>query len=173
MAETNTTGESTKDRLVHLEAIMGTLQPNLESLAKNTEINSIEMANVRQICAVFVSKFSNKLNKVLEDVAALVEVLKSDNGDLEKEVGLLKQAVGNARHVERGLLKVKVLEPKTYNKTQNAKELENFLWHIEQYFQVACVLEEERVTITSICLESDAKCDGGVRFKKMLKHNDQ
>lgn len=113
---------------------MGTLQPNLESLAKNIEINSIEMANVKQTCAVFVSEFSDKLNKVLEDVAALVEVLKSDMGDLEKEVGLLKQAVGNACHVEGGPLKVKVLEPKAYNQTRNAKEFENILWHIEQYF---------------------------------------
>lgn len=133
-AETNTIGELTKDRSVRLEAIMGTLQPNLESLAKNIEINSIEMANVKQTCAVFVSEFSDKLNKVLEDVAALVEVLKSDMGDLEKEVGLLKQAVGNACHVEGGPLKVKVLEPKAYNQTRNAKEFENILWHIEQYF---------------------------------------
>lgn len=120
-------GELTKDRFVRLEAIVGTLQPNLESLAKNMEINSIEMANVKQTCAVFVSEFSDKLNKVLEDVAALVEVLKSDIGDLKKEVGLLKQAVCNTRHVKGGPLKVKVLEPKAYNETQNAKELENIL----------------------------------------------
>lgn len=32
------------------------------------------------------------------------------------------------------LLKVKVPEPKAYNKAQNTKELENFQWDMEQYF---------------------------------------
>lgn len=45
--KTNVTGESTKDKLVRLKAIMGTLQHDLESLAKNMEINSIEMVNVK------------------------------------------------------------------------------------------------------------------------------
>lgn len=36
IVETNMTGESKKDRLVHFEAIVCTLQPDLESLAKNT-----------------------------------------------------------------------------------------------------------------------------------------
>ena len=126
-AETNMTGESTKDKLVHLETIVGTLQPELESLAKNTEINSIEMAGVKQTCAEFVGEFSDKLNKVMEDVAALVEVLKGNIGDLEKEVGLLKWAVSNTPREEEGPSKVKVPEPKAYNETRNAKELENFL----------------------------------------------
>ena len=41
------TGESTKDILVRLETIVGNLQPELESLAKNTEVNSIAMAGVK------------------------------------------------------------------------------------------------------------------------------
>ena len=47
MAETNITGESTADKLVRLEAIVGTLQPDLESLPKNTKINSIKIACVK------------------------------------------------------------------------------------------------------------------------------
>lgn len=74
MDETNMMRESTKDRLVRLETIVATQQPELESLAKNTEINSIEMASVKQTCAEFVSKFSDKLNKVMKDVAALVDL---------------------------------------------------------------------------------------------------
>ena len=74
-----------------------------------------------------MGEFSDKLNKVMEDVAALVEVLKGNIGDLEKEVGLLKWAVSNTPREEKGPSKVKVPEPKAYNETRNAKELENFL----------------------------------------------
>lgn len=56
-AETNITGELTKDILVRLWTVVGTLQPELESLAKNTKINSIEMAGVKQTCAKFVGEF--------------------------------------------------------------------------------------------------------------------
>lgn len=94
---------------------------------KNTKINSIEIAGVKQTCAEFVSKFSDKMNMVMEDVAALVEVLKDDIEDLEKEVGFSKRAVGNTPRVEDGPSKVKVPEPKAYSGTRNAKELENFL----------------------------------------------
>lgn len=105
----------------------------------------------------FVNKFSKKLNKVIEDVAALAEVLKSSIGDLEEEVGLLKQAVGNTLRSKDGHLKAKVLKPKVYSRTRNATELENFLWDMEQYFRPARVLKAKCTTITSIYLDGDAK----------------
>ena len=48
------TGESTKDKLVRLETIVSTLQPNLESLSKNTKINSIKMASATNLHRVRV-----------------------------------------------------------------------------------------------------------------------
>lgn len=104
-----------------------------------------------------MSEFSDKLNKVMEDVTALVDVLKSDIRDLENEVGLLKRAINNTLRGDEGPSKVKVPEPKAYSGTRNAKELKNFLWDMEQYFQHARVPEAERVTITSMYLEGDAK----------------
>lgn len=68
--------ESTKDKLVRLDAVVDTLQSDLESLAKNTKINFIEMENVKQTSMEFVNKFSDKLNMATEDVAILADVLK-------------------------------------------------------------------------------------------------
>ena len=50
-----------------------------------------------------------------------------------------------------------MLEPKAYNGTWNVKELENFLWDVEQYFRATPMPEVERVTITSMHLKGDAK----------------
>lgn len=85
------------------------------------------MESVKLTCAEFVNKFLDKLNKVMKDVAALVEVLKGDIRDLEKEVGLLKWAASNTSRAKDGPSKVKVPKPKAYNGTQNAKELGNFM----------------------------------------------
>ena len=40
---------------------------------------------------------------------------------------------------------------------RNAKELENFLWDMEQFFKVAHVPDDEKVSITSMYLFCDAK----------------
>ena len=53
--------------------------------------------------------------------------------------------------------KVKVLEPKHFNSARSAKDLENFVWDIEQYFKAAKVPDQEKVTITSMYLLGDAK----------------
>lgn len=59
-------------------------------------------------------------------------MVKYDIKDLEKKVRLLKRAANNTSRAEDGPLKVKVPKPKAYNGTQNAKELEIFLWDMEQ-----------------------------------------
>ena len=43
--------------------------------------------------------------------------------------------------------KVKVFEPKPFNGARSAKDLENFLRDIEQYFKAAKVPSQEMVTI--------------------------
>ena len=53
--------------------------------------------------------------------------------------------------------KVKVPEPKPFNGARSAKDLDNFLWDMEQYFKAAKVLDQEMVTITSMYLLGDAK----------------
>lgn len=68
--------ESTKEKRVRLEATIGTLQFDLESLAKNTEINSIKIAST--VYRMFVNTFTEKLNKVIRDVTILAEVQKSN-----------------------------------------------------------------------------------------------
>ncbi len=70
------------------------------------------MAGVRQTCIEFVNDFSDKLNKVAEDVSALVVMLKGDIGNLKKENGLLKHVVNNTSRANDGPSKVKMPEPK-------------------------------------------------------------
>ena len=53
--------------------------------------------------------------------------------------------------------KVKVPESKPFNSARSAKDLENFLRDMEQYFKVARVPDQEMVTITSMYLLGDAK----------------
>ena len=53
--------------------------------------------------------------------------------------------------------KVRVPEPKQFGGARNAKDLENFLWDMEQYFIAARILVGEQVTMTTMYLSGDAK----------------
>ena len=53
--------------------------------------------------------------------------------------------------------KVKVPKPKPFNGSRSAKDLENFLWDMEQYFKATRVSDQEMVTITSMYLLGDTR----------------
>ena len=53
--------------------------------------------------------------------------------------------------------KVQAPKPKSFSGNCNARELENFLWDMEQFFKAARVLDSEKVSITSMYLMGDAK----------------
>lgn len=66
------------------------------------------------------------------------------------------QAVSNGTSGDKSNLKV--LEPKSFGGKRSAKELKNFLWDMETYFQAAKVFQKEKVSnITGMNLSSSAK----------------
>ncbi|XP_070035302.1 uncharacterized protein [Nicotiana tomentosiformis] len=85
--------------------------------------------------------------------------LSQENADLKRETVVLRRALcedAPQRGVDR--LKVKIPEPKAFGGARSARELENFLWDMEQYFHDIRVQDEkEKVTLTSMYLSKDAK----------------
>lgn len=69
-----------------------------------------------------------------------------------KRVSLAGSSSGGHTHA-----KVKVPKPIALGGVRTAKDLENFLWGMEQCFQVARIPDGERVSITSMYLSGDAK----------------
>ena len=53
--------------------------------------------------------------------------------------------------------KVRMPAPKPFGGARNAKDLENFLWDMEQYFIAARIPFGEQVTITTTYLSGDGK----------------
>ena len=100
------------------------------------------------------------LIRVKELVAALDaqgNVVRETQSQLETEIALLKRAMRGLPREGEVATKVKVPEPKSFNGARSAKDLENFLWDMEQYFKAARVPEQKIVTITSMYLSGDAK----------------
>ena len=77
---------------------------------------------------------------------------------LREDVAVLKKALPRTspRTIDAAP-KVKVPEPKRFDEIRSAKELENFMWDMEQFFRAAQVADEEKVSITGMYLMGDTK----------------
>ena len=75
---------------------------------------------------------------------------------LSNELTLVKRAIhGSVAGSDKR--RVKVPEPKPFSGARSAKDLENFLWDMEQYFKAVHTPVEEMVTIATMYLHGDAK----------------
>ncbi|CAH9116738.1 unnamed protein product [Cuscuta epithymum] len=93
------------------------------------------------------------------DLVNELEARSAENEATRSELVILKRALaaGLVPSAEVGSSKIKVPEPKTFGGDRNAKELENFLWDMEEYFKAAKVPDEEKVRIAPMYLSGDAK----------------
>ena len=103
--------------------------------------------------------FDERMDTLRNKVLAMTEEFQERTTSLEGEIVLLKQAMvqGTPFASDSPPAKVRVPEPKPFGGAQNAKDLENFLWDMEQYFVAARIPVGEQVTITTMYLSSDAK----------------
>ena len=100
------------------------------------------------------------LIRVKELVAALDaqgSAVRETQSQLETEITLLKKAMRGLPREGEVATKVKVPKPKSFNGARSAKDLENFLWDMEQYFKAARVLDQEMVTIIIMYFSGVAK----------------
>ena len=85
---------------------------------------------------------------------------------LGEEVTILKKAVSQCPFTGSDAPpKVQALKPKGFSGVKNVKELENFLWDIQQFFKVTHVPSGEKVSIISIHLSGDSKLCGALRWE--------
>jgi hypothetical protein len=85
----------------------------------------------------------------------------------EETIVILKKVVRNAP-TGVSTSKPKVPEPKCFGGARSAKELENFLWDMEQYFSIAKIGVAEQVDLTVLYLTGDAKLWWRTRTKDDL-----
>jgi len=86
---------------------------------------------------------------------------------VEETIAILKRAVTNAP-IRVSTSKPKVPEPKCFGGARSSKELEKFLWDMEQYFSVEKISVAEQVDLTVMYLTGDAKLWWRTRTKEDL-----
>ncbi|KAL0363843.1 UNVERIFIED_CONTAM: hypothetical protein Sangu_0481900 [Sesamum angustifolium] len=101
-----------------------------------------------------------RVTLMVEEVSILTNVVEVKVDGIQAEMNLLKCVVG--RNKDRASMS-KVPDPKPFGGALSAKELKNFLWDMETYFQAIRILEAEKVSVTNMESLQKLKHSGTVR----------
>ncbi|MCF8701937.1 hypothetical protein L3054_11180 [Corynebacterium sp. MC-10] len=146
-----------------LEKLLGTVENTEDAASVIVRIQDVntELARFREIMTLKTTgydEFHLGTLTQIEDLKKENEDLARENVNLNLEVGLLRRTMaGLTAGQEAGHSKVRIPEPNAYTGSRSAKELENFLYDIEQYFTMARIAEEDKLNIATIYLHGDAK----------------
>ena len=119
----------------------------VESQAKHVEGEFVDM--------------KSEVQSGIEELRRMIESLQVDVAVLKKVV--LQGCPSSNPDVGP---KVQVLEPKIFCGNRNARELENFLWDMEQCFKAAHVPDSEKVSMTNMYLWGMQNCGGVLGLEK-------
>jgi hypothetical protein len=131
--------EAIRERLMRLESLIGSDEEGEECSVIDRLKEAMESAERAESLYIFLAAESS------ERLAATEEM-----------IAILKKTVTNS-HVGVSSSKPKVPEPKCFGGARSSKELENFLWDMEQYFSVVKINVVEQVDLTVMYLTGDAK----------------
>ncbi|XP_070045739.1 uncharacterized protein [Nicotiana tomentosiformis] len=135
------TNAELRQRVEQLEALVG------QALEMGSD--SSVLARMARLEADYAARYETTL--------AEMALVRKDEEELREEVVQLRRALQNNAPRNNDRTKMRIPEPKAYGGARSAKELENFLWDMEQYFLAARVPNDEKVTITPMYLTDDAK----------------
>lgn len=147
-------GDTTKDRVIRLEKLVGVDAPDAEEALLNRMDRLVEAVKYLQ---GQVEDLRTKHDEMSQDTAAMAEVQRQESVAQSEEITLLKRAVLDQPQGQVGRTRMKVPEPKSFGGARSAKELENFVWDVEEYFTAAQVADADRVSIAAMYLVGDAK----------------
>ncbi|XP_077242396.1 uncharacterized protein LOC143882895 [Tasmannia lanceolata] len=144
---------STRERIAGVEERVTAVGQQQFNLAELTEGLGVETKGMIEEVEERVHALAELLNQAaMEDLRKQVETLTG-------QVNLLMRTIGNGigGHGDGQGSRVRVPEPRCYAGARDAKELQNFLFHIEQFFRATHLDEEAKVTTASMYLSDDAK----------------
>ncbi|CAN1194169.1 hypothetical protein LINPERPRIM_LOCUS21659 [Linum perenne] len=134
----------------HITAIEDMGQNSEEYQASVGELRN-EVHNLGQRVTELEARFGELHAEVLGTITTISETMretyqaelvgiKEELENLKGDMSLCKRAMANGDVTATS--KVDVPRPKSYGGSRNAKELENFLWGLEQYFEASGIHDE-------------------------------
>ena len=145
------------ERMTEMEEALGEWPSEEDTVASWAEHTMGEIQVQRSLLETYDNFFEEKLARFKAEMQSLIDDFKGVLQSYGEDVAVLKKAVLQGFSSGPEALSSKVRKPKGFNDNMNAKELEKFLWDMEQFFKAAHIPDDEKVSITSMYLTGDAK----------------
>ena len=162
--------------VAHTKEGMDLLEQSMEKAVEDLKVHIQDLQEGMQSSSVHMvshEEFMTFQDKVLSMVASLeskVEVLTKHEEELRHEVVIYKTALSARVMVTHEAPRVEVPKPHTFSGQRDAKELDNFLWHMERYFEeIALTDEAMKVRIATLYLTDNATLWWHRRFLEIEK----
>ncbi|KAK9705332.1 hypothetical protein RND81_07G049000 [Saponaria officinalis] len=148
-------GASTKERLMALEKAVNEKIPTLESLVielrreldtRETVMKKMVTSHENQLRAL-----ENAMSEHLSNYESLEVAYKEEMTFLHRRVEELTEMCSTLEE------KVKAPPPRTFCRTRDSTEIDNFIFDMEQYFRVSQLDEELKIDTASMYLVDDVK----------------
>ena len=105
----------------------------------------------------FQEKVLSMLARMESRIDALTTQMESRDQKVRQELAIYKAAVSARVMATQEASRVEVLKPQGFSGKRDAKELDNFLWHMERYFKaITLTVEADKVRIATLYLTDTA-----------------
>ena len=138
------------DALVALNELkqrVALIEEKAKGLDSSLELHTEE---IRDVIAVIQSELEKRNDA--DEIASL----KNDLEQVRGQVNLLVRAASSISP-NAEVSRVKLPDPKAFDGVRDAKEVENYLFDMEQYFKLAKTADDAKISLASLYLTGDAK----------------
>ena len=166
--------DKSRDAISNLEGRFVRLELGVADAKEGMDLLEKSMVKVVEDLKVKIQNLKEGMqDKVLSMLASLesrVEVLTKHDEELRHEVAIYKTALSAQVIATHEAPRVEVPKPHTFSGQRDAKELDNFLWHMERYFEaIALTNEAMKVRIATLYLTDNATLWWHRRFLEIEK----
>ena len=160
--------ETLRERIAKMKEMLGDWPCEDDTEASWVEHTVGEIQVQRSFLETRDKFFKEKFTGLKVEIQSLMNDFEGVLQSYGEDIAVLKKAVlQGCSSSPEAPPKVQVLKPKGFNGNMNTKELENFLWDMEQFFRATHVLDDEKVSITNMYLTGDDKLWWRTRMRMM------
>ena len=144
-----------------MEKAVEDLKVHIEDLQEGIQGSSVPVLSHEEFMKVL---------DMLSSLESRVEVLTKHEEELRQEVAIYKTVLYARVMATHEVPRVEVPKPHTFTRKRDSKELDNYLWHMERYFEVMALTDEvTKVRTATFYLTDNATLWWRRRFMEIEK----
>ncbi|WKA00569.1 hypothetical protein VitviT2T_018910 [Vitis vinifera] len=145
------------------------LREQIQDLREGVLVSQVQPVSHEEFVS-FQGKVLSMLASMESRIEALATRMESRDQEVRQELAIYKAAVSARVIATQEASKVEVPKPHRFSGNQDAKELDNFLWHMERYFEAIALTDEAaKVRTATLYLTDTATLWWHRRFADMEK----